>query len=229
MLGKSHYLTLGIPRSENAAGIRRAFRDQVKRYHPERVGSARAGFFEEIVQAYHMLSNPERRRDYDRALTEAKDNAAAGPSVSPASEKSSGLPQLSPALRAPCFKDAVFEAALAGVSQNLTAAQHHERGSPEPLTVRAILSATEAVQGGMLELAVPSCSPCRRCGGAGRQGLFPCELCDGEGLREEEEVLRVPVPANVGDGTLIKVPLRGLGPHNFYLCVQIRVGWSKRD
>ena len=29
-----------------------------------------------------------------------------------------------------------------------------------------------------------------------------------------------------GDVTQIKVPLRGLGPHNFYLSVRVRVAWS---
>jgi hypothetical protein len=28
----------------------------------------------------------------------------------------------------------------------------------------------------------------------------------------------------VGDGTRIDVPLRGLGLHNFYLCLRIRIG-----
>ena len=223
MLGKSYYLTLGIPRSESAEGIRHAFREHVKRYHPDRVGPARLEFFDRIVEAYRMLSNPERRRDYDRGLSHSEENPGATAPVALADEQSSNLPQIASTLRARCIKDALFESALAQVSQNLIAAHMPEGRTAQRLRVMVILSAAEALQGGMLDLAVPSCSPCTRCGGDGQRGLFPCDLCDGEGVREEEEIVRVRVPANVGDGALVEVPLRGLGLHGFYLCAQIRV------
>ena len=57
---KSYYLTLGIPRNESTEGIRQAFREIVKRYHPDRVGFERLRFFQEIVEAYHVLADPER-------------------------------------------------------------------------------------------------------------------------------------------------------------------------
>jgi molecular chaperone DnaJ len=50
-------------------------------------------------------------------------------------------------------------------------------------------------------------------------------LCDGEGLLEEQETVRVHVEPNVGDGTVMEVPLRGLGVHNFYLRLHIRIGF----
>lgn len=224
MLAKSYYLTLGVTPGESAEGIRHAFREHVKRYHPDRVGPARLEFFDKILEAYHMLSHPERRRDYDRALADAGDQPGAPRPVSLPPEESSGLPQLGGALPVRCIsKDVLFESVLARVSQNLIAAHIPERSSPERLGVMVILSATEALQGGMLDLAVPSCTPCTRCGGTGRRGFFACDLCDGEGLREEEEIVRMRVPPNVGDGALIEVPLRGLGLHNFYLCAHIRV------
>ena len=71
MLRKSYYLTLGVPRNESAGGIRQAFHEIVRRYHPDRVGSERLRFFQEIVEAYRVLGDPERRRDYDRGLFQA--------------------------------------------------------------------------------------------------------------------------------------------------------------
>jgi molecular chaperone DnaJ/curved DNA-binding protein len=56
--------------------------------------------------------------------------------------------------------------------------------------------------------------------------LFPCGLCDGEGLLEEEEEVRVLIPAMVADATVMNIPLRGLGLHDFYLRLQIRVGFE---
>jgi DnaJ-class molecular chaperone len=225
MVSKDYYLTLGVARGESAEGIREAFREQVKRYHPERVGPARARFFDQILDAYHTLSNPERRREYDRGLAHAGIRSASEPAAAPLpTGTSSGLPQVIAALNAPAiFMDPLFEAALARVSRNLTEAISDERTAPEGLDVQVILSAAEASRGGMLALTVPSCSPCERCGGAGREGLFPCAICDGEGLHKETEMVRVYVSPNVGDGTQIEAPLRGLGPHNWYLCVRIRV------
>ena len=53
--------------------------------------------------------------------------------------------------------------------------------------------------------------------------MFPCSVCDGEGLIEEQETVRVHVLPMVGDGTVDEVPLRGLGVHNFYLRLHIRM------
>ena len=223
MLRKSYYLTLGVPRNESAGGIRQAFHEIVKRYHPDRVGSERLRFFQEIVEAYRVLGDPERRRDYDRGLSQA-DLTIPAP-LAPALETGRGeLPLAISVLRTLAIKDAPFEAALARVSGSLTTAEVRSKEYCEGLNTAVVLSPDEAVQGGIILLAVPSCSPCDRCGASGRDGLFPCTLCDGEGLIEEEETVRVQVLPSVGDGTVMNVPLRGLGIHNFYLRLHIRVG-----
>ena len=53
--------------------------------------------------------------------------------------------------------------------------------------------------------------------------MFSCSRCDGEGLIEEQENVAVQFGPMIGDGARIDVPLRGLGIHNFYLQVDIRV------
>jgi hypothetical protein len=230
MLGKSYYLKLGIPRSASAAGVRQAFREQAKRYHPDRIGTERMGFFQQLVEAYRTLSNPERRRNYDRGLEHAETEAAgAAATVAPNRPSDAGLPQPLLPLRRPYLKDTPFEAALARVSRDLTTAHFDSQQAPQALHAQVILSTDEGMRGGNLVIVVPSCSPCERCGGSGRRGLFSCELCDGEGLMEEEETLRVHVPPRVGDGTRIDVPLRGLGLHDFYLCLHVRVGVKRVD
>jgi molecular chaperone DnaJ len=86
-----------------------------------------------------------------------------------------------------------------------------------------ILSPDMAARGGVACLTIPSCAPCSMCGGTGGDGQFPCSSCEGEGVNEEEESVYVPIPAMVGDGALVEVPLRGMGVHHFYLRVQMRV------
>jgi hypothetical protein len=121
------------------------------------------------------------------------------------------------------FKDAPFEAALARVSGSLTAAEINAREYCEALNAAVILSAAEAEQGGIVFLHVPSPLPCDRCHGSGHQGVFSCEHWDGEGILEEEEVVRIHVASGTGDGTVMAVSLRGLGVHSFYLRLHVRV------
>jgi DnaJ-class molecular chaperone len=226
MLRKSYYLTLGIPPNESADGIRQAFREIVKRYHPDRVGTDRAVFFQKIVEAYRVLADPKRRRDYDEGLCHAGLTAAGSETtLCIGSTETGDLPQPVFTLRRICVRDAPFEAALARVSGTLTSADipFTETEYGEGLNTMVILSADEARQGGAIDLAVPSCSPCHQCGGSGRQGLFPCAGCDGEGLIEEEESMRVLIPPDVPDGTVMEFPLRGLGVHDFYLRLHIRI------
>ncbi len=45
MMTMDYYVILGVSRTESTSGIREAFRDLVKRYHPDRVGPQGARFF----------------------------------------------------------------------------------------------------------------------------------------------------------------------------------------
>jgi DnaJ-class molecular chaperone len=224
MVRKNYYLTLGISRNESTEGIRQAFREIVKRYHPDRVGSERLHFFQEIVEAYHVLADPERRSHYDQGLYHAGVKAGAPPPVFVGVGDPGDLPQATSVLRILSVKDAPFEAALARVSGSLTGIASGAKESPEALNATVVLSPEEAAEGGVVLLGVPSCSPCERCSASGRQGLFPCSFCDGEGLIEEEEMVRVHIPPKVADGAVMDVPLRGLGVHNFYLRLHVRLG-----
>jgi molecular chaperone DnaJ len=224
MLRKSYYLTLGVSRNESAHGIREAFRELAQRYHPDRLGPARLHFFQEILEAYHVLADPVRRSEYDRALYRAGARGVPSSiSISAGAGEQRNLPLPRTILRVLTVRNAAFEAALARVSGRLTAAEVSSKEYPDGLAAGVILSADEAAQGGVIFLAVPSCSPCGGCGGSGREELFPCEWCDGEGLIEEEEIVRIYVPPGVSDVTVLEVPLRGLGIHNFYLRLHIRV------
>ena len=93
----------------------------------------------------------------------------------------------------------------------------------EGLNVDALLSWDEAARGAVARLAVPVFYPCPTCGGSGRDWLYACMSCGAQGMVAEDEVVRVEIPAMVRDGTVLEVPLRGLGIHNFYLRVHVRI------
>ena len=65
MARKDYYLLLGISRGESPNGIRKAFRDLARRHHPDHAGPAGTPMFRDVVEAYRVLSDPQRRREYD--------------------------------------------------------------------------------------------------------------------------------------------------------------------
>lgn len=58
-----HYSTLGVDRAASPEDIKAAFKKLAMKHHPDRGGDA--GKFQEINEAYSVLSDPEQRMVYD--------------------------------------------------------------------------------------------------------------------------------------------------------------------
>lgn len=67
-----HYEILQISPNADAETIRRMYRLQAQRFHPDNLESGDAGMFRRISQAYEVLSDPERRASYDREHRRAR-------------------------------------------------------------------------------------------------------------------------------------------------------------
>jgi len=69
---KDYYAILGIPKSATDEEIKSAYRALARRYHPDsRTERAPTTLFHEVQAAYAVLSDPNRRRSYDRLRAEA--------------------------------------------------------------------------------------------------------------------------------------------------------------
>jgi curved DNA-binding protein CbpA len=65
-LQKDYYKVLGVDHDADADEIRKSFRSLAKQYHPDVNRDDPSGErFKEISEAYHVLSNDERRQEYD--------------------------------------------------------------------------------------------------------------------------------------------------------------------
>ena len=60
-----HYSTLGVPRTATQEDIKKAYRKLVMQHHPDRTGGGAATKFNQIQEAYEILSNPNKRNEYD--------------------------------------------------------------------------------------------------------------------------------------------------------------------
>jgi DnaJ-class molecular chaperone len=60
---KDYYKTLGVDKNASQDDIKKAFRKLAQKYHPDKGGSEAK--FKEITEAYSILSDEKKRREYD--------------------------------------------------------------------------------------------------------------------------------------------------------------------
>ena len=181
---KDYYEILGVPRDASQEEIKRAYRRLAKKYHPDVAkdgGSAEK--FKEIAEAYEVLSDPEKRAQYDRF-------GHVGP------EQGFDF-DLRDFRRA---RETFEEFGFGGVWDDLFDLFFGEgvrtRTRPQPRTraqrgedleYKLRLTLEDAAQGTRVKITVPRYVACDRCGGSGQEpgtGTRVCPMCHGTGQVE---------------------------------------------
>lgn len=65
---ENYYAILGIPLDANGDTLKRAYRQLARRYHPDVAGPAGANEMKRLNRAYAVLSDPEKRQNYDTVI-----------------------------------------------------------------------------------------------------------------------------------------------------------------
>ena len=79
-LGSDPYAVLGVPRDATGTQIAQARHLLVLKYHPDMNAAPDAAVrFDEVQRAFRLLSNPDKRAEYDRAHEERAEPAAGEP------------------------------------------------------------------------------------------------------------------------------------------------------
>jgi molecular chaperone DnaJ len=203
---RDYYAVLGVATGSTPGQIRRAFQRLARRYSPDvNLWDQEAqALFEEISQAYRVLSDPSARRMYDQ-----QGGPVAAPDAGPASPSG----RRGDDLHVPV--ELGFAQAYAGLSLELSV----ERLSPcEPCRaagVRAgapLVACDHCAGSGLVWVrhggrAAPT--PCPACGGAGARAVEPCPACRGRGVRPARETVAVAIPAGMDSGAQLRVAGEG--------------------
>jgi molecular chaperone DnaJ/curved DNA-binding protein len=217
---KTYYMLLGVSSTESPRGIRAAYRDLAKRLHPDVAGEQATRTFQELTEAYNVLSDPQRRHDYNAKLSRATDDEV----VRVRRGRAETL------VREPVTilgdRDSIrpsFEAMYERFLRNFTGIGVPKSEQVEGLNFEVLLTPAESARGCVVPISVPVFNRCPRCRGSGREWVFPCVYCQEQGMIETEAIVRVGIPPMSPSGSVFEIPLEGLGIHNFYLRLHVLV------
>jgi molecular chaperone DnaJ len=201
-MAKTLYDTLGVAKGASQDEIKKAYRKLARQYHPDKnPGDQEAeDRFKEVQGAYDVLSDEEKRKQYDRF---GATNGRPGPGGQNVNYDFSGFDVGD-------LGD-LFGGIFGGGSRGGTRAQRQPvRG--DDVIAEVHLSFEDALHGSEVKVPVELTVSCRECGGTGaRPGTAPviCPECNGRGVRSESQglfALSQPCPRCRGNGTVIEQP-----------------------
>lgn len=171
---RDYYEVLGVEKNADEAELKKAYRKLARKYHPDaNPGNKEAeAKFKEAAEAYAVLSDPEKRRQYDQFGHAAFDQTAGGGGFGGFDFNSADMGDI--------FGDIFGD--LFGGGRSRRADNGPRRGAS--LRARVNVTFEEAVFGCEKELEITLKDECRNCHGTGaKPGTSPvtCPKCHGEG------------------------------------------------
>lgn len=235
-MAKDYYRILGVGRSATQDDIKRAYRRLAHQYHPDKGGGDEERF-KEINEAYQVLSDTQKRTQYDQF---GQTFESAGPGFGGFSVNFEDLG----------FGD-IFEQFFGGARPRTHA--RVRRG--EDLAVDVTVAFAESAAGSQRDVrhrlyqtcphchgngaepgtAIVGCATCRgrgtvtgahstpfgmfststtcpTCGGEGKQPRTRCRVCRGQGRQLTTRTLTVTIPPGIESGQTIRIRGKGEAP-----------------
>ncbi len=209
-----YYATLGVAQNASQDEVKKAYRKLARKHHPDRnAGDKQAeARFKEISQAYDVLGDPEKRKQYDAGTGPFGFGGAGG--FGSAGGRGPGGPG--------GFGGGGFDFDAGGVGDILSnifggggargrrARAQTQRG--RDLEAEVQISFDQAIAGAQVSLSVPTTGTCPTCHGTGaKPGTTPkvCPKCEGRGIETEGQgmfSISQPCSRCGGAGTVIEDP-----------------------
>lgn len=179
---KEYYQVLDVPRDASAEDIKKAYRKLVRKYHPDtNPGNREAeSRFKEIGEAYEVLSDPQKRAQYDQfGYVGDMPGGGSGPFGGGGGEPFGDI-------FGDIF-DSFFGGGGAGRSRTRNA-NAPRRGADLEMELACTLE--EVFAGAPKEVQIPRWEGCKRCGGNGAEpgtSVETCSACGGRGQVEHAQ------------------------------------------
>ena len=237
MAKRDYYDVLGVEKNASADQIKSAYRKQAVKYHPDKNKGDKGAEekFKEASEAYHVLSDSERKQNYDNFGHAAFENGAGGRGGFGNFDFSTHFSDI--------FED-FFGEGFGGGGRRTR--RSNNRGSD--LRYDLSISLEEAYTGKKQDIKFSTSEKCNTCSGSGSkpghdagscsmcgghgqvrssQGFFtvqqtcpqcsgsgemitnPCGGCGGQGKKQASKRLSVTIPKGVDDGTRIRLAGKG--------------------
>jgi molecular chaperone DnaJ len=237
-MARDYYEVLGVSRSASQDEVKRAYRRQARKYHPDvNKDEGAEEVFKEINRAYEVLSEPDVRARYDRFGEAGVSGAGAG-----------GFQDFGDMGG---FAD-IFESFFGGFGGASAGGRRRGPSRGDDLRLDLKLGFQEAVFGGEKEIKISHLETCATCNGSGAKpgtrakgcgtcggsgqvrrttrtpfGSFAqvsacptcggtgeviedrCDTCGGSGHHQTSKKLKITIPAGVDNGTRLRVSNEG--------------------
>ena len=222
---KDYYEVLGVPRTASDDEIKKAFRKLARQYHPD-VAKNKKGAeekFKEVNEAYEVLGDPAKRKQYDELGANWKQGAEFRPP--PGWESFHGR-----SFRGGARPEGDFEFQFGGTGfsdffeqlfgsrgrrgsdafgrqSGFAGSDFAERGRDVEGDIMVTLE--EASRGSVRSISVQHTGGCENCRGQGEKNGRICSACGGSGRVRKTETYQVRIPAGVSEGQRLRLAGRG--------------------
>ena len=233
---RDYYEALGVTRDVSPDDLKKTFRQLARKYHPDlNKGSKEAEEkFKEINEAYHVLSDPLKRREYDQvghAAFRPENNSWYKPpsyddlfrdfgfgDIFDAFYSGPGRAQKTTGADLLYKIEISLEDAFYGIKHTVEIPHWYECASCHGSGAQTGFAPTCSTCGGSGELkkvqqigyqTMINISRCPECGGRGTVIRRLCETCQGQGTVRRMRRLEVSIPAGIEDGQFLRIPGEG--------------------
>ncbi len=176
---KDYYASLGVDKNASEAEIKSAFRKLAKEYHPDKNKSAGAeAKFKEIGEAYAVLSDPQKRKNYDTYGTADFGSQGGHGGFGGFDAGDIDLDSI--------FKD-IFGGGFSGFGGGFSRGNRNSARKGQDIRIAIKLDFEEAIFGTKKDISLDLDDDCDNCSGKGGFGESTCQTCNGSGKIVEQQ------------------------------------------